>query len=79
MRVKKELYQVISNAYELLSSDLKECISLIHLLGKTQKDAVKELQLSKYSFQVRYIKAIETMRLNFMQIYYGMNTARLID
>jgi len=72
--IKKEIFQAINNAYELLPTISKECIYLVLLLGKAKTVAARELHLSDYNFGLRYTRAVEALRLNFMQIYYGMNT-----
>ena len=73
--MKKEIFQAVNDAYELLPSISKECIYLVllFLLGKAKAEVARELQLSNYIFRLRYTKAVEALRLNFMQIYYGMN------
>jgi len=49
--IKKELGQAIVYAYEPLPSNLKECIFLIEILGKTQNVAARELLLSRNTFR----------------------------
>ena len=73
--IKKELSQAIICAYESLSYNLKECIFLIDLLGKTHKEAARELLISNSDFQARYSRATRTMHLHFMRIYHGANIA----
>ena len=76
--IKKELGQAAMQAYESLPYDLKECIFLVNLSGKTKKETARALRLSKGAFQARHAHAVSTMRKNFMRIYYGGNADYLL-